>query len=233
MQLLEWAHVAIAQATDYASSMQSSPSRLLAALAAVVGVALVVAGSLARTMMPLRWLAVGSGVAMVTYGALQPSPITLILEAVLLPINVYRAFEVTLLTRRVKSAQADAELASLWLKPYMAARSLKAGQALFLKGDSANALYLLVDGTMELEGIGKLETGRIFGEIGLFSKDRKRTRTVRCVTDCRVLEIQERTVKQLYFQHPAFGFHLIELLVGRLSADIERGETTLARLKGQ
>jgi hypothetical protein len=39
-----------------------------------------------------------------------------------------------------------------------------------------------------------------------------------------VLEIHGRTVKQLYYQNPSFGFHLIELLAGRLSADVERAE---------
>jgi CRP-like cAMP-binding protein len=78
---------------------------------------------------------------------------------------------------------------------------------------------------MELADIGKrLEPGRIFGEIALFSPSGLRTRTVRCVSACSVLEIHERTVKQLYYQNPAFGFHLIELLAGRLCADLERRE---------
>jgi CRP/FNR family cyclic AMP-dependent transcriptional regulator len=189
----------------------------------------VVAGALARTMLPLRWLTVGSGAAMLVFGVLQPSITTLLLEVALLPINVYRAIEVTRLTRRVTRAQGDAELSALWLKPYMKPRRLKAGQVLFSKGEPAHSLYLLVDGAMELADVGvRLEVGRIFGEIGLFSRDRRRTQTLRCVSDCDVLEIHERTVKQLYFQNPAFGFHLVELLVGRLGADIERAQALLS-----
>jgi CRP-like cAMP-binding protein len=105
----------------------------------------------------------------------------------------------------------------------MKARRLKAGQHLFTKGERANRLYLLVDGEMELADIGqRLESGRIFGEIALFSPSGLRTHTARCLSDCSVLEIHERTVKQLYYQNPAFGFHLIELLTGRLIADVER-----------
>jgi hypothetical protein len=219
-ELTGWASL---EASSYVTRMLSSPAHLVAALAAVVGVGLVVFGSFARTMLPLRWLAVGSDSALVVYGILQPSTITLLLAATLLPINVFRAVEVTRLTRRVARAQADGDLTALWLKPYMKARRLKAGQHLFTKGERANRLYLLVDGEMELADIGqRLESGRIFGEIALFSPSGLRTHTARCLSDCSVLEIHERTVKQLYYQNPAFGFHLIELLTGRLIADVER-----------
>jgi len=214
-----------AEASTYVATVLSSPSKMVASLAVAVGIGLVIAGSFMRTMLPLRWLAVGSDTALVIYGSLQPSTVTLVLAATLLPINIFRAVEVTRLTRRVVRAQADADLTGLWLKPYMKARRLKAGQTLFKKGDIANRLYLLVDGAMELSDIGKrLEPGRIFGEIALFSPSGLRTHTARCVSDCSVLEIHGRTVKQLYYQNPAFGFHLIELLAGRLSADVERAE---------
>lgn len=220
--LTAWASAGVA---TYVASVLDSPTQIVATLAAVVGVALVVAGSFMRTMLPLRWLAVGSDTALVIYGSLHPSTVTLVLAATLLPINVFRAVEVTRLTRRVARAQADADLTGLWLKPYMKARKLKARQILFRKGDRANRLYLLVGGEMELADIGKrLEPGRIFGEIALFSPSGLRTHTARCVTDCSVLEIHERTVKQLYYQNPSFGFHLIELLAGRLTADVERAE---------
>ena len=217
----------------YVASLVDSPTQIVAHLAAVLGVALVVIGAFARTMTPLRWLAVGSNAGLVIFGALHPSPITLIIAATLLPINVYRAVEVTLLTRRVKRAKVAADLAGLWLKPYMKSRRLRAGQTLFSKGDFADRLYLLADGQMELADIGQpLEPGRIFGEIALFSPDRLRTHTVRCVTACTVLEIHETTVKQLYYQNPAFGFHLIALMAGRLASDVERAERKMLGATG-
>ncbi|HXD07054.1 MAG TPA: cyclic nucleotide-binding domain-containing protein [Burkholderiaceae bacterium] len=221
-ELTAWAS---SEATSLLAAILASPTRMVATLAAAIGVGLVIAASFVRTMVPLRWLAVGSDAALLVFGSLQPSPITLVLAATLLPINVFRAVEVTRLTRRVARAQADADLTGLWLKPYMKQRKLKAGQTLFSKGEPARWLYLLVDGEMELADIGKpLEAGRIFGEIALFSPSGLRTHTVRCITNCSVLEIHERTVKQLYYQNPAFGFHLIELLAARLSTDVERAE---------
>jgi len=221
-----WAELivpALSGAVDYVVQILHSPAQVVAYLCAAAGVGLVIVGAFVRTMMPLRWLAVGSNIGLAVFGALHPSAITFTIAVLLLPINIYRAAEVTRLTRRVNRAETSADLAGLWLKPYMKARELKAGQTLFAKGDAADRLFLLAHGQMELADIGQpLEAGRIFGEIALFSPSRTRTHTARCVTDCTVLEIHETTVKQLYYQNPAFGFHLIALLAGRLSADVAR-----------
>jgi CRP-like cAMP-binding protein len=149
----------------------------------------------------------------------------MMVAAALMPINIYRAIEMMRLTRRVMRTAEASELASLWLKPYMKKRRLRGGRILFHKGDKANRMYLLVDGELELVEIGELiKPGQIFGEIALFSPDHTRMFTVRCLTKCTVLEIDESTVRQLYFQNPAFGFHLISLLTGRLRHDLARNQ---------
>jgi CRP-like cAMP-binding protein len=217
----------------YLAEVLASPTQLIAHLSVVVAVAMVMAGALSRTMVPLRWLAVGSNVGLIIYGALHPSFPTLAIAAVLLPINLVRAIEITRLTRRVSRAGVEAEQAGLWLKPYMKARKLRAGQTLFKKDDKAAHLYLLLEGQMDLVEIGKpLESGRVFGEIALFSPSGLRTMTARCVTKCTVLQIHESTVRQLYYQNPAFGFHLIDLLAGRLSADVAGANDQIRRLVG-
>lgn len=217
------------EAATLYNAMLGSPQQLAAHLFAVLSLILSVAGFLARPMVTLRWLAAGSSVALLGYGVLHPSIISCVISAVILPINVYRALEASRLTRRVNRAAGDANMAGLWLKPYMKSKNYKAGHVLFKKGDHADKLFLLVDGEMTLADIGKpLEPGRVFGEIALFSPTRIRTHTVQCATDCMVLEIHETTVKQLYFQNPSFGFHLIDLLVSRLSNDVDRVEKQVA-----
>ena len=122
-----------------------------------------------------------------------------------------------------------ADLSGIWLKPYMRARQCRAGTILFRKGDPADRLYFLAEGRIEFVEIGAImEPGRIFGEVALFSPERKRTLTARCVDKCKVLSIDEASVEQLYFQNPAFGFKLIGLVAGRLSADVRRLEDRLA-----
>ena len=107
----------------------------------------------------------------------------------------------------------------------MKLRKLTAGTVLFRKGDLADHLYCLVDGVIELDDIGlRLEPGKIFGEIAFFAPDKRRTHTARCVGECTVLVVDEATLKQLYFQNPSFGFHLIGLVAGRLSEDVRRIE---------
>lgn len=210
---------------SYLQGVVSSPQQMLAHAAALLGVLLAGAAALMRTMIPLRWLGVGSSLGLLVFGVLHPSPTTAAVAALLLPINVWRALEMMRLARRVTAATASADLASLWLKPYMKPMRLRAGRVLFHKGDKADRLYLLTDGELEVVEMQRLLLpGRVFGEIALFAPDRVRTATVRATRPCVVLWIHESTVRQLYFQNPAFGFHLIQLLAERLSTDVSRME---------
>ncbi len=223
------------QAASGVNAALSSPVSIAAYVGAVIGAALVMVSAVVRTMIPLRWLAVGSNCGFVIYGLLHPAPVTLAVALGLLVINIYRAIEMVKLTRRVKRTAAT-DVSDVWLRPYMRTKKLKAGSTLFARGDLADHLYLLADGEMELVEIGKrLEHGKIFGEIAFFAPDKRRTFSARCLEDCTVLMIDETTVKQLYFQNPAFGFHLVALIAGRLSADLERiradAATEIARAK--
>ena len=208
-----------------------TPQDIVADAAGTIGVALVAASALVKTMIPLRWLAVGGNLGFLVFGLLHPSVITLAVAAVLLPINLYRVREMTRLVHKINAAGVASKLSGLWLRPYMKPRKLRAGKALFHKGDKAHQLFLLAEGELQLVEIGRaIEPGRIFGEIALFSPGKRRTSTARCVSDCTVLTIDEATVRQLYFEHPAFGFHLIELVVARLSDDVGRADARRSTL---
>ncbi len=208
----------------------STPTGVLALASAGVASALTVISTFLKTMIPLRWLAVGSNVGFFFYGLLYPSLPMMILHAVLLPINIYRAIEMIRLTRRVTNAAARRDNSGVWLKPYMKSKDLKAGTVLFNKGDVADQLYFLAEGRIEFVEIGKfMEPGRIFGEIAFFAPDRRRTQTARCAERCRVLTIDESNLHQLYYQNPSFGFELVGLIAGRLIADIQRLENQAAQ----
>jgi CRP/FNR family transcriptional regulator, cyclic AMP receptor protein len=206
----------------------ANPEGVVALASASAAAALILAGSFVKTMIPLRWLAVGSNLGFIVYGALFPSLPMLVLHTLLLPINLYRVAEMTKLTRRVNRAASANDTSGLWLRPYMKRRKLKAGAVLFRKGDLADHLYMLASGRIELVEIGsELPAGRVFGEIAFFAPDRRRTLSARCIDDCEVLAIDESTVRQLYFQNPEFGFEVIGLVAGRLTADIRRLEESL------
>ena len=219
----------IARSSAQAASAIATPADVLALFGAFVGVALVVSSSFVKTMLPLRWLAVGSNVGFLVYSVLHPAPVIVLLHATLLPINVWRAIEMVRLTRRVTAASADGDLSGVWLKPYMSRTELKAGSVLFRKGDRAEHLYFLVSGQIEFVEIGELmQAGRMFGEIAFFAPDRRRTLTARCAADCSLLSIDESTFRQLYFQQPAFGFQIVSLVAGRLLADRVRMQSQMA-----
>ncbi len=204
-----------------------------ALVCAAVAAVLIIVSCFVRTILPLRLLAVGSNAGFILYGLLAPSPMTFLLHATLLPLNLVRAVQMLKLTRQVTRAAAPAARAApadTWLKPYMKPKRLKAGDTLFRKGDPADRLYYLVEGHMELIESGRaLAPGRLFGEIAFFAPDRRRTASARCVSPCTVLVISESTFKQLYHQNPAFGFEVVRLIAGRLTEDVQRLERQLAQ----
>jgi len=212
------------QVSAYVTSALASPSELLAIFAATVAGGLQVSSSFVKTMVPLRWLAVLSNCGFLVYGVLHPSFVMALMHGVLLPINCVRLREMSLLTRRVKAATSNnTDRSGIWLRPYMKSSKRKAGETLFRKGDEAEHLYILVEGRVDFPEIGaSVAPGEIFGEIAFFSPERRRTLSARCGEDCVLLSIDQSTVRQLYYQNPGFGFEIVGLIAGRLSADAAR-----------
>ena len=164
----------ISEASRYVQAALGSPSEMLAVISVIIAAAFVLVSSFVKTMIPLRWLAIGSNFGFVAYGAIHPSYPMLLLHASLLPINFYRLAEMVRLTRRVRAVSGEAEHSAVWLKPYMRSSKLRAGTVLFRKGDRADRLYLLAEGSIELVEIGgSISPGVIFGEIAFFAPDRQ------------------------------------------------------------
>lgn len=196
--------------------------------AALVGGVLVCVSFFMKTIIPLRTVAAGSNLGFIVFGALTGTWAVLLLNAALLPLNCWRAAQMLRLTRKAAAAAASGDPSGAWLHPYMRSKRYRAGDFLFHKGDEATGLYYLAEGRVEFTEIGeKLEPGRIFGEIAFFTPDRRRTLTARCHDDCTVLAIDEDTLKQLYFQNPEFGYHLVTLVARRLAGDVQRLEAKL------
>ena len=223
-------HALVNAASAHVNEVLDNPRLIFALFAATVAGALIVVSTLVKTIIPLRWLAVGSNIGFVLYGAAQPAPMILLLHLTLLPINVYRAIEMVRLTRRVRASESGGDGMGIWLKPFMKTQRLKAGELLFRKSDDADKLYFLASGQVEFIEINhQIGAGTMFGEIAFFAPDRRRTTSARCVTDCQVLSLDEDSFKQLYYQNPDFGFQIVGLVAGRLSGDIQRLQVRLAQ----
>ena len=214
---------ALLQQLDRLLAQLAEPDQVLALASAALAALLVIVSAFVKTMIPLRWLAVASNVGFIVYGLAHPSPLMVVLHAVLLPVNLWRVWQMTQLTRRVAASATDTRQLEIWLRPYMRAKRYKAGRSIFKIGDQADRLHFLASGSVELPEVGRtLRAGAMFGEIAFFAPDRKRSSSARCLTDCTLLSIDEDTFKQLVYQNPDFGLEVVRLIAGRLSDDIRR-----------
>jgi CRP-like cAMP-binding protein len=90
-------------------------------------------------------------------------------------------------------------------------------------------MFYPVSGRYRLTEIGvDVLPGQIVGELGLIAPDNKRTLTFECVEDGELLTISYAGVKQLFFQNPAFGFYLLQLISRRMFQNMARLEEKLA-----
>jgi CRP/FNR family cyclic AMP-dependent transcriptional regulator len=172
-----------------------------------------------NTMLPLRYLALGSNVLFSLYGLFDHLYPVLILHVLLFPINLARLIQIQHLIRDVRSASRSV-ISVEKLLPFMRRQRLRAGETLFRKGEIADRLYYIADGILDVSEIGvSCGKGDVVGEIGIFSPDHKRTATIVSRTDCEVYELSESKAKQVYFQDPSFGFAVLRLITTRLIRD--------------
>ena len=100
--------------------------------------ALVLCTFLTRTMKPLRCIALGSNVAFITYSVMLQLYPVLILHCILLPVNVWRLWEIMRLGKSVDKAINDSKLFNA-VVPF-AKKISSVGE--IRKGDPSDALYL-------------------------------------------------------------------------------------------
>src|SRR4051812_36229289 len=107
--------------------------------------ALVLCTFCARTMLPLRVIALGSNVAFITYGGFLHLYPVLLLHLILLPLNGWRLTEILLLGKRVRSRiNTDAVFDALL--PFAKRVTVPRGELIIRKGDPADCLFLLFEG---------------------------------------------------------------------------------------
>jgi CRP/FNR family transcriptional regulator, cyclic AMP receptor protein len=190
--------------------------------------ALVLATFCMKTMIPLRAAAICSNVAFIVYGFYDSLYPVLILHAILLPLNIWRAVQMRLLIRKVEIA-SKGDLSTDWLKPFMKEQRYKAGETLFNRGDHAERVYMVLSGNVHIEQIDyTLHPGELFGEVGLFSADHQRTQTARALTDVNLLWIAEGELAQICYQNPGLAFYFLRLVTNRLIANASRAATGVA-----
>jgi CRP/FNR family cyclic AMP-dependent transcriptional regulator len=211
---IEWG----VQLAESSASTWEARCPMLIVIAAWVAALLVFSSFFMKTMIPLRVVAITSNIAFVTYALLglkygifgRVYPI-LVLHSALLPLNVLRLREIKGLISAVNSASKSETID--YLIPYMRSERHRRGETLFSKGDAADKLYLIEQGTIFMPELGKrLSDGAVFGEVGLFAPQSVRSLTAVCEDNCRLHVITKDKVLELYYQNPRFGFFLIRMV---------------------
>jgi CRP/FNR family cyclic AMP-dependent transcriptional regulator len=193
-------------------------------LAEFVGIAAAAAslyGAQSRTIIPLRAALIAANCLAMIYSFLHGTYPTFMLNAVLLPLNAWRLHGMVNLIRSIDAA-TNSDMNVDWLLPYTRPKNFKAGDIIMERGEYATAAFYIVAGEVEISEIGEsFGKGTLLGEIGLFTPDGRRTKTVRCKTDVQSAVIDYDQFKELYFQNPQFGFRLLHLVVARSQTNPE------------
>jgi CRP/FNR family transcriptional regulator, cyclic AMP receptor protein len=182
----------------------------------------------AKTIIPLRIAAIVANVLALIYSTMHGTYPTFALHAILLPLNSWRLHSMLKLVRDIDVA-TKGDMNTDWLLPYMRPKQFKAGDVMMRKGEYAAEAFYIVSGQVEVVEIGQTYgKGALLGEIGLFAPDGRRMMTVRCKTDVQAATIAYDQFKELYFQNPQFGFHLLHLIVARLQRSGELPQAATA-----
>jgi CRP/FNR family transcriptional regulator, cyclic AMP receptor protein len=198
---------------------------LLGFIAATVSVFVYIS----NTMIPLRIAAVVANALFAGYFYLRGIYPQCALNLVLLPLNGYRLQQMRNLVRAVKTSSRD-DFDFAWLRPFMKPRKMTKGQFLYAAGEEAKEAFVIVKGAVLVpEKDVTLREGALFGELGLFAEDNKRTASVTIVEDTDLLVISYTDVLQLCAQNPTFGFYLMRLIMRRMQHNTELAEQAALR----
>jgi hypothetical protein len=189
----------------------------------------IVATASTKTMVPLRILAIIANCFLITFYAVSHIWLPMALQAIALPLNAYRLYQMFILIANVREA-IRGKPSMDWLKPFMAEREVKKGDILFAKGETAKEMFCTVSGRYRLMELGvDLKPGEVVGELGMLAPDNCRTATLECVEAGKVLSITYEQVEQLYYQNPTFGFYFLRLSTARLFENLRRLQGELER----
>jgi CRP/FNR family cyclic AMP-dependent transcriptional regulator len=178
-----------------------------------------------NTMIPLRIAAILANALFSWYFFMKGVYPLCAFNAMLLPLNVWRLLQMQRLISAVHAA-THGEFHPDWLRPYMRPKSLPEGVTLYRKGDLSDAAYVIVKGRIDVpEKEVTLGPGALFGEIGLFADENRRTASAVAASDVELLSLRYSDLMQLATQNPQFGFYLMRLMVRRMQHNVELAQS--------
>jgi CRP/FNR family cyclic AMP-dependent transcriptional regulator len=170
-----------------------------------------------KNMIPLRIIGIMSNVVFIVYTSQAHIVPVFMLHVALLPMNCLRLVQMLKMIKQVRKASEE-DMSFEFMIPHMNKEGFNEGDIVFRKGDRAEKIYLLKSGSLSVDELDvAIKPGEIFGEMGVFASEQRRSATLRCKTDVELLSMTDTQIRQLYYQNPDFGFYLIQLLLKRFS----------------
>lgn len=177
----------------------------------------------------VRWLRIVglvAGAGIILHGMFIGDWIEAVLGLAIAAVNLWRLVEMQRLVgvTREATASSAAPVTLDWLLPYMRPLALPKDAVIFHKGEAADAMYFVSHGRVRFEELGvEMGKGSLFGEIGIFSHNKARTATAKCLEDSSLLQISAEQAHELYYKNPNFGFFIVDLITRRLMEDAAAG----------
>lgn len=178
-----------------------------------------------KTMIPLRCVALASNLAFITYSYMAGLYPILLLHSLLLPLNLWRLYQMYKLLVRVRAA-STMNYSIETLLPLVTLAQFKKSETLFQKGEEANKLYYLISGSIYFPEVqSHAAPGEFIGEIGIFSAQKRRTATAVAACDSNLLTLSDQKVIELVYQNPEFVLHLAQVIIQHLMHEDEPRST--------
>jgi CRP-like cAMP-binding protein len=168
-----------------------------------------------RDMVPLRVIAIASNLAFLVYGLVTAAMPVFLLHAALLPLNTLRLVENCRTLAASRAGRRDACLEALLR--LMQPREVRAGEALFHRGQAATEWFYLVSGEIAIPEINlTCRAGEFVGTVGVFMPARRHANGAVALTTCRVLVLAADRADDMLKDHPEIALPLLRITIARL-----------------
>src|SRR5215831_7762457 len=107
-----------------------------------------------KSMTTLRWLAIAANVCFMLYGWMESVALSLVFNAILVPVNARRLWEIRRLSAEIARAGRESPV-SQWLLPLMTRRVFGEGDVLFRKGDRGEEIFYVSAGRLRIVEAGR------------------------------------------------------------------------------
>jgi CRP/FNR family cyclic AMP-dependent transcriptional regulator len=99
------------------------------------------------------------------------------------------------------------------------AETFTAGEMIFTTGDSADCMYIVIEGQVDIMFNGHLietiEPGGVLGELALVDQS-TRSASALAKTDIKLARVDKRRFNFLVQEHPFFALHIMGIMAARL-----------------